>query len=843
MKGSASTSAWIGMVGLAALLLTAAPAVTQAPPPDGDWMTFRTEHFRVTYPPELEPLARHAAAVAESAHRVLARELADPPTGVIDLVLTDHADYSNGFARLFPSQRIVVFARPGTTEPEFFAADWVELVVAHELVHAFHLERTGAAGRVIRSVLGRVPSIWPVFPAAGTPTWSVEGLATHYETRLTGGGRIRSSIHEMIVRTAALDGRIPALDALSAPNPVWPAGNRSYIYGARLMRFIADRYGDDALREIVEATAGSVWPTFLRFDHVAQTATGRPFDVLYDEWRTAATDSADAAARRVRAAGLTPTRPVAGRGPFAIAPRVAPDGKRLAWSASDWRSDPTTRILDLGTGRVRTLAERNQFGAILDPPAWLPDGSGFVVAQLELHGRYRAYSDLWSLDTTGVETRLTEGLRLAQPDVAADGRIAAVQYHRGGTRLVTLEPDGTVRVVADAAPGQAYDRPRWGPAGRIAVGRHTGGRMDLMVVDPAAGTTVQVTDDDALDMAPAWSPDGRWLLWWSDRTGIPNIMAVAVVDGRPTGPVRQVTNVLTGVIDPEVDPSGETVYVAAYHHDGWRIEALPFDPDRWPVAPPSRMEYDEPVLSRTLERDAGGPASPYSPLPTVRPYYWLPTFESLSTATDPLRFVGVQLGGRDVVERHVWSVGMAADPGTGRVQGWGSWVYRGLGSPELFVSAARDWGGAGTATDDGFVEPILVSDHDVAVGAVFHRSRWRSSAALRLTLEMERQALEGRDLSRGQLAARGFELPEPVTLAGVAASPGYQNVRVHPFSISPEDGISARARVGRWWETGAGAHAYDELGGTIRGYLGVPLWGFANHVLTVRAEGLRRTGA
>jgi len=49
----------------------------------------------------------------------------------------------------------------------------------------------------------------------------------------------------------------------------WPAGNRAYVYGGHFMRFIADRYGDDAHRAILDATAGSIWPTFFLFDHVA----------------------------------------------------------------------------------------------------------------------------------------------------------------------------------------------------------------------------------------------------------------------------------------------------------------------------------------------------------------------------------------------------------------------------------------------------------------------------------------------------------------------------------------------------------------------------------------------
>ncbi|MEE9168117.1 MAG: hypothetical protein V3U73_00040, partial [bacterium] len=33
----------------------------------------------------------------------------------------------------------------------------------------------------------------------------------------------------------------------------------------------------------------------------------------------------------------------------------------------------------------------------------------------------------------------------------------------------------------------------------------------------------ELTHDRAIDISPSWSGDGRWLLWSSDRTGIPNL--------------------------------------------------------------------------------------------------------------------------------------------------------------------------------------------------------------------------------------------------------------------------------------------------------------------------------
>lgn len=849
---------------LAATLAGAGPAAAQAPPPDAEWRTFATEHFRVTYQPGLEPLARKAAGVAERAYVILRQELGNPPSGRIDMVVTDHADYTNGFASYFPSSRIVVHARPPAGVPQLaFARDWIELVVVHELVHIFHLEESGVVGNAVRAVFGRVPMIWPVFPVSGSPTWNVEGLATYYESRLTGAGRVDGSFHDMITRTAALEGGIPGLDDVSAPHPAWPGGQRSYGYGSRLMQHIADRYGNEAHRAIIEATGASLRPTFLFFDHVSENAVGAPFDELYDDWRRQATADAHDSARRVNGLGLTATEPIAGDGPFAGAPRVSPDGRSLSFAAHDFRSLPATRVTDLATRRTRTIGERNQFGSYLGPAAWLPDGSGLITAQLEFQGPYRTFSDLWRLDLNGRERRLTRGLRLAQPDVAPEGRrVAATQSHNGGIRLVVHDlVSGDTRVLADAPPGDAFDAPRWSPDGsRIAAGRFAAGRVDIVLVDTATGRLQRITDDDALDLGPAWSPDGRWILWWSDRTGIPNILAARVdplpataaeapaASAAPAAPaaaptVRQVTRVLTGAFDPEVAPDGRTLYLSVYHRDGWGIEATPFDPASWPVAPEPALVYGAGLLEPVVAGDtAGQPASSYSPWPTVRPYYWIPDWRSISSPGGSLRFAGLTTSGVDLLRRHEWSLTAGVDLGTGRLRGRGSWTYRRLGAVELTGTARRRWSLlTSLAVPDG-QEAIYRRTDELSLSAFLLRSRWRSSGWLRLGVELESLGTESHDMTAAELHSAGWELRRFDPTVGVFGGPGFASARRQPYSISAEDGVAGSFAVGRWWDTGTGTRAYDEAVGGLSGYLGFPAWGFADHVVAARVAGLIRAG-
>src|SRR5688500_2482625 len=185
------------MTGAALLMaLDALPAHAQVKPNE-TWRTIETQHFRVTFTPELEVYARRAAARAEEAFVELSRKL-HPPRGKVDIVVTDRVDYSNGSATPFPSNRIILYANPPITESALrFVDDPIDLLVTHELMHVFQLDRARGLWRLGQAVFGRNPFF---FPAAFQPSWLLEGMAVHYETRLTGSGRLAGSGHRMFAR-------------------------------------------------------------------------------------------------------------------------------------------------------------------------------------------------------------------------------------------------------------------------------------------------------------------------------------------------------------------------------------------------------------------------------------------------------------------------------------------------------------------------------------------------------------------------------------------------------------------------------------------------------------------
>ena len=253
-------------LGILALLPAAAHA---QPAPYHRYRTLATPHFRVHVAAGLEREGRVAAAAAEHAYAQLSREL-HPPRTPIDLVISDDADYSNGFATPFPTNRIVVFATPPVENRGLrLNPDWLGIVITHELTHIFHLDRSRGIWSLAQHLFGRAPFL---FPNSYSPAWITEGLAVYMESRLTTGGRLRDAEHTMIARAAAREGMLPRLDQLSGGTSRFPGGEGVYAYGSLFIDYLGRTHGDSAIRAFVEAQSRELIPYLL--DRSAREAFG-----------------------------------------------------------------------------------------------------------------------------------------------------------------------------------------------------------------------------------------------------------------------------------------------------------------------------------------------------------------------------------------------------------------------------------------------------------------------------------------------------------------------------------------------------------------------------------------
>ena len=176
-------------------------------------------------------------------------------------------------------------------------------------------------------------------------------------------------------------------------------------------------------------------------------------------------------------------------------PAFSPDGESVAY-----RSDGGVFVMGATGESMRRLTD---FGF---NPSWSPDGNSILVATegiLSPGGR-GSRSQLWRVDVaSGERTRLDrDGDDVVQP-----------RYSPGGHRI-------------------AY----WG----LPLGT---GRRVLYTMPAEGGEPIALTDDDAMNWNPAWSPDGTSLYYLSDRGGIMNVWRLPIDErsGRPLGEPQRVT--------------------------------------------------------------------------------------------------------------------------------------------------------------------------------------------------------------------------------------------------------------------------------------------------------------
>jgi eukaryotic-like serine/threonine-protein kinase len=291
--------------------------------------------------------------------------------------------------------------------------------------------------------------------------------------------------------------------------------------------------GPTALKKV--AIAGGAAVTLAPLDGAFFGATWGPDDTIMF-----ATNTPTIGLRRVSAAGgpvTVVTRPETSGDH--LWPELLPGGQAVLFTeggVTGNRDAAHVVVLDLQSGIRKVLlaggsdAHYVSSGHLVyaaDNMLW---GVGFDLSRLETYGTpVPLISDVATTRTGAIDAR-----------VARDGTLA---YISGGLvnlslpkRLVWVDRQG--RETPLPASPRPYGFPRISPDGtRIAlfVGDQ---EMDIWVWDLGRAILTQATFDPALNNYPGWMPDGRRLIFGSNRAGASNVYAQAA-DG--TGAIERLT--------------------------------------------------------------------------------------------------------------------------------------------------------------------------------------------------------------------------------------------------------------------------------------------------------------
>lgn len=195
-----------------------------------------------------------------------------------------------------------------------------------------------------------------------------------------------------------------------------------------------------------------------------------------------------------------------------LTPRFSPSRQEVTYMAYAG-TEPRVYLLNIETGQREMVGN---FPGMTFAPRFSPDGQR-VAMSLQQGGNANIFEmDLRSRRTT----RLTNTPAIdTSPSYSPDGSRIVFESDRGGTQqLYVMDANGGNPQRISFGPGR-YSTPVWSPRGDlIAFTKMNQGRFMIGVMRPD-GSGERILTEGYHNEGPAWSPNGRVLVFFRDTPG------------------------------------------------------------------------------------------------------------------------------------------------------------------------------------------------------------------------------------------------------------------------------------------------------------------------------------
>jgi hypothetical protein len=618
-----------------------------------DWKVLATPHLDVYYYAEERELAEYMADFAEQVcveydayfrHTfeqkipliVYSTHHDFKQTNVIDLLISE---YVGGFTDLLRGR--VVMPHTGS---------WTQLreVTRHELVHAYMNDK-----------LSRLMEDKQRYNSVPPPLWFTEGLAEYVAMRDAPGTEARMFMRDFVVN-----------DRLVGIADLWRIQGSFLMYkeGESLVRYIATRFGDSALIQILEN-----WWRVDRFDAALLLTLGVDVDDLNRDWTRYLKRRHFPAVMQgewpdAHGKALTKSQGINSRPAVVHSSRRDDGGYDFVYLSS--ASGNVDVMLARATGAHKHVVERLVAGGRGDNVESIPAFSSgpevhdqLLAFTAKSGGRDALY--IWDLAQQRQVAKLKFDalVSLSTPTWSPDGKqIVLAGLDAGGWSdlyRIDLESRGLERLTSDPA----HDRdPDWSHDGRRIAwssdreAPERNGVYHLFALQLDTGRVTRLTSGAFDDATPSWGPDDASILFSSDRDGANNIHLLDLE--RQT--IIQVASTLGGLFSPEWTPDGKSYVAGSFSNLSFNIYEFAVDSMR-----------QQPEMPAPLVEVAGLGAVPPSPVAAAgEPRWWrAPSgkfperdyrakfgldFVQGAVAFDPDFYTGVgaQLGFTDLLGNH-----------------------------------------------------------------------------------------------------------------------------------------------------------------------------------------------
>jgi Tol biopolymer transport system component len=338
-------------------------------------------------------------------------------------------------------------------------------VLGHELVHAFQYHSLLEKDSMNLESVSQVP------------LWMVEGMAEYLSI-----GKV-DAFTSMWMRDALLNRDIPSLKDLTNSNRYFP-----YRYGQAFWTFVGSTYGDSTIVPLLRNTARYGYENGLKatLGYDDRSLSGLWKQAIEAHYRPLLKmDSSQV--------NITGTRIIDNKnaGNMNVAPAISPDGKLLAFLSEKDLFGIDLFLADAKTGKIlRKLSSQisnshiDDFNFLESAGSWSPDGKRFAFSI----------------------------------------------YSKGRNQLMIIDVNnGKTLLQRDMGKVEQFGNLTWSPDGStIAFSGMVEGQSDLFAYNLNTKSVNQLTNDTYSDFAPNYAPDGKKLVFSSDRASAASGSTAAV---------------------------------------------------------------------------------------------------------------------------------------------------------------------------------------------------------------------------------------------------------------------------------------------------------------------------
>ncbi len=568
-----------------------------------NWSFIQTDHFDVYFYQDGAPIANFTAVAAESAYASISKTMRYQLNNrVAIMVYNSHNDFQQtnvigeyleegigGVTELFKNRVVLPFEG---NYKQF------RHVIHHELVHAVMNDMF--YGGSIQSIISNNIRIQ-------LPLWINEGFA-EYEA-------LRWDINsDMFIRDATLNTYLPPIENLG--------GYFAYRGGQSVFYYIANKYGEQKIGEILHKIK-----SLRNVDAGFKSSIGLTVEELSERWQkeqkkiywpdiAKREDPEDFSTRL--------TNHIKENNFYNTSPTISPQGDKIAFISD--RDDyfdvfiistidnTITKVLD--GQRTKNFEELH----LLTPGmSWSPDGKKIAIAVKSGERDAIYLIDVNEGDEEKIELNF-EGIFTIDWSHQGDKLVFVgntsyqsdiYTYDLGTKKLTNLTND----IFSDSDPTWSSDgkkiyfvsdRRQYTSANNLPANfrmvRFDYKQLDIYSYDMASGKIVRITNDENSDeTSPVVSPDGKKLLYVSDRNGTGNVYERNLL----TNEDRPITNSITGVYQLSLSADGNKLAYSALNKAGFDLFLLktPFE-KKLDVTQLESTEYikrKNPVVTKSVD--------------------------------------------------------------------------------------------------------------------------------------------------------------------------------------------------------------------------------------------------